>query len=164
MVFFFFKRGPFFLSLYKIYHYLASALCFGPWPRIEPVPLHCKVKSQPLDHWGRPNMLLDCGMFIIYKWDFGAGGCYVFAVQKTRINNFTEKNGGNSSLKISCTSNSLPGNPQNCPQEFFLGEECVIMKFYHEIETISYIRIWQRMMLYKYLEFWKILNQSFASS
>ena len=29
---------------------------FVPWPGIENSPLHWKVKSQPLDHQGSPNM------------------------------------------------------------------------------------------------------------
>lgn len=73
-------------------------------------------------------LIVECSLFFNRM---GRGDLLCLCSSETRKNKcIEEKNRRNSSLEnIFYRNISLPGNPQNCPQEFFLGEVRVIMKF-----------------------------------
>jgi hypothetical protein len=71
-------------------------------------------------------MRLDYGMLIFKNRRKKKNLCSFEA----KLNYFIDKKGENNPInRIPCSSITLPGNPQNFPQEFLLGEVWVKMKF-----------------------------------
>lgn len=97
-------------------------------------------------------------MLIIFKQD-GWKDLLCPCSSATRRNNFVEKKIGEivNLKKYLAVILVYLETPKTVPTSVS-WEKYGYNEIYHENETISYTRRCQRMMLYKSLEFWKILN------